>query len=591
MIFTRQCKKDYIQNFPTDWIENLDWNSIEASMQSLKTGFSIINNFQNTCFVLLSKSALSGGYIGKMDAMPSLLNEIKDLTANEYSPPATSTENELKIRLYAKYQDLDTNLRICLTYYHSLYSVSSNKISAYNHDFMFNKFAIRGDFSKNCVLVDFAQLVVPLCKLDHYLSFAKKDISDLILKREDLNEKKDKQTEQLNPIYKALHHKSSFLLKKMLHVSGKSEYCFNFKTYQIKKEDINIESTSFQYLYDKFEYLHALESDKEKVLQWQEKCELGTITLSEIITLMKSYQKNKGTLQQINNLLTHFDVIQKKKIAKRKKEFNRYALNTTKNYLYNCRLSYKIIQKKYTFETLTSDMQEIEDIQSETSIRNFYPYRKAIIFLFKDISNDLLEKKLYENEDVLFDKITVLGDYISKIKESLKWCENQDFYPFQLVFNDCCVRYQDLDMFLFIPSSFARPIDYAPLMDELEVFKTKYVFLEQKIELLKETKKIKAIKDDLSKSGKRNIEILGVFTAVITFLFGTVNLFTTTKTLQELIRSSLALGVILLLFTSSIYFLTIPKHAKIQDYLLHPRFWFFGIASIIYFIILLKTVT
>lgn len=387
MNYLEKCKQNYLDYFPVDWIDKLSWIDSKESISSFRSGFSNINNFVNLIFVLLSKSALSGEYIHN-ENMSRIAKELKELTAHEYASPTSSVQNELKDKLYKEYETIDKEIRICLTHYNSLWSLVSDKIDNSDHDYIFNVFSVTGNLIDNRLLTGFVRFIIPLCKMDHMLSFAKNSISDLILLREDLKKELQKYNSgDVGLVYKALFDKCSFLLKKMLHVSGKSEYCFNFKSYSIKDEDIEIDTLSN--LYKKFIFLHGQNDEDIDVCEWQNKCLLKNVRISEIVMLMKYYQKDGGTLNQINNLLFYFnklyDRLYKKVLYK---DFDRHALNTTKNYLYNCRLSYKIQQSQYKFEEFVSDMKEIDNLQIETGIRNFYPYRKAVGFLINDISND-----------------------------------------------------------------------------------------------------------------------------------------------------------------------------------------------------------
>lgn len=585
MIYIEECKRKYVEFFPVDWIEKLEWKDRDTSLASYKEGFLRINNFEILCFELLSKSALSGEYINNVDRMPLFFDEIKELTAHEYSSPNPSIQSELRDSLYKEYQILDKNLRICSVQYYRLWSFVSNKIDNFDHDFIFNVYTSAGDPSGNRLLSGFIRFVIPLCQEDHMLSFAPNDISGLILRREELKNELEKYSGAVGIIYNALFDKCSFLLKKILHVSGKSEYCFNFKTYQIKKEDIQIDT--FNELYERFEFLHGKDFDEAGISEWQHKCLSGSVRISEIVMLMKHYQKDGGTIRQINNLLDDFNKKYNKLYKKVfNKKFNRHALNTTKNYLYNCRLSFKIKHTKYSFEDLCVDMEEIENIQAETGVKNFYPYRKAVIFLFEDIANDISLKLDYNYENSVIPKLELLKKFLSKLEIAIKWCENQHFYPFQLMFNECCIKHSVLNIRLFVPSSFTRPIKYDQLFEELEEYKLKEILFQNKIELLKEREKIEHIKADLAKSERKYIEILGVFTAIITFLFGSINFYSKTEDVTTLISSCLGFGIILLLFSSSIYFLTMPQLKTKKDYWQHPRFLFLGIASILYFAIL-----
>ena len=111
------------------------------------------------------------------------------------------------------------------------------------------------------------------------------------------------------------------------------------------------------------------------------------------------------------------------------RQFDIYALSTLKNYMYNCRLSFKLRDAKYTFEQLCMDMTEIETIQAETQVRNFYPYRKAIIWLFNMIREDMSNKK--SDRGALNDMVQFLEKCIYRFEEAIKWCERNRFYPVQ----------------------------------------------------------------------------------------------------------------------------------------------------------------
>ena len=128
MIYIEECKRKYVEFFPVDWIEKLEWKDRDTSLASYKEGFLRINNFEILCFELLSKSALSGEYINNVDRMPLFFDEIKELTAHEYSSPNPSIQSELRDSLYKEYQILDKNLRICSVQYYRLWSFVSNKI-------------------------------------------------------------------------------------------------------------------------------------------------------------------------------------------------------------------------------------------------------------------------------------------------------------------------------------------------------------------------------------------------------------------------------------------------------------------------------
>ena len=214
MNYLEECKQNYLDYFPVDWIDKLSWIDSKESISSFKSGFSNINNFVNLIFVLLSKSALSGEYIHN-ENMSRIAKELKELTAHEYASPTSSVQNELKDKLYKEYETIDKEIRICLTHYNSLWSLVSDKIDNSDHDYIFNVFSVTGNLIDNRLLTGFVRFIIPLCKMDHMLSFAKNSISDLILLREDLKKELQKYNSgDVGLVYKALFDKCSFLLKK-----------------------------------------------------------------------------------------------------------------------------------------------------------------------------------------------------------------------------------------------------------------------------------------------------------------------------------------------------------------------------------------
>lgn len=76
-------------------------------------------------------------------------------------------------KLYQEYEKIDKEIRICLTHYHSLWSLVSDKIDISDHDYIFNVFSISESLTGDHLLTGIVKFMIPLCKMDHMLSFAK----------------------------------------------------------------------------------------------------------------------------------------------------------------------------------------------------------------------------------------------------------------------------------------------------------------------------------------------------------------------------------------------------------------------------------
>lgn len=261
--------------------------------------------------------------------------------------------------------------------------------------------------------------------------------------------------------------------------------------------------------------------------------------------VMNHYCAERGTEGQIGRLLNEFEQ-EYTKIYNRsiQHDFDKYALCTLRNFMYNCKLSYVLKQQGCTIEQLRGEIEVIENIQEETNIRNFYPYKKAIEFLLRKA------KSKVDARDTSFDynsTIQLLDSYMKKFDKNIDWCQNHCFYPVQLLFKECIVSV-DSDK-IFLPSSISRPVDYGKLQKVRENFRTEIEFIRNSVIYIKDRIDTESIKEDLKNTEKRYLEIGGILIGVVTFLFGSINIFSQqVSTPKQLLESTMWLGVILVMF-------------------------------------------
>ena len=286
---------------------------------------------------------------------------------------------------------------------------------------------------------------------------------------------------------------------------------------------------------------------KEEITKYQANCRIKRSKASELILLMKHYQKDNCSPRQVKNLLQSFDALYKSIYAtKIKKEFDIVALNSIKNYLYNCKLSINIESPEYTIENLKEDLTEISDIQSETGIYNYFSYYKALTFLSKTIETRFTTKEDINSVQGL---LLFFDELFEKFKNNLKWCFRNRYYPFQLISNECVVAYNDTGISLFLASSFCRPINYDRLDSKLQNLELKRKFYDSQYELAKERETIIQIQDKISKRENKTFEYMGIFMAIITFLFASIPVFSSnTLSTQEALWNIGILGIVLIVF-------------------------------------------
>ena len=591
MSYLSDSKKIYIDFFPDGWIESLDWSSKVSSNQSFVTGILKINQFISKWFVAVSKSVLCGEYISISDFEVEI-DDFERCLEIENNPSVQKRKSEL----YNAFGGLRTNIYNSLRYYRSLVLLTKNKIKIVDEEgVLFSVFSSKRIEYKNVsdkYFSQFVSYVITVAKADHFFCTEADDtvVSNLILMRNELSLEKEIDDHELKFIYSILYDKCSFLLKK----AGRDNfvYSIDFKINCLSNVDMTIDGLSeldrkWNFINQSYNPQYALDINKWEEDQYYEK-----LNLSHFVLLMKHYQKDHQSLHQATNLMRQFIRFYNKTKKKHSvlNSFDRYSLDTIYNYLHNCKFSICMSMKNYSFDQLKKDLVRTDELQENTHIRNFYPYRKAALFLEKSIENEL------ENENTtpkrIQEMIDLMEEVVIKYEKSITWCSGSKFYPFQLRFSECLITYKDhndVDFHVFMPSSFNKPIKYADLREELIKLKSLLNSFKAQLSIQKriqkETRELLSIKDKIDSTEKKYLEILGIFTAVITFLFSSINVFNSNNengNIFDIVKNTAILGLILLSFCSAVYFLTIKKQTSFKEYFKHPRFLFFLFSWIIY---------
>ena len=144
-----------------------------------------------------------------------------------------------------------------------------------------------------------------------------------------------------------------------------------------------------------------------------------------------------------------------------------------------------------------------------------------------------------------------------------------------------------------MPSSFNKPINYQAIREKVIQYKADFQLLKKEIEFFKEKKDIEVLKEEISSLKRKNIEIVGAFTAAITFLFGCVNIFSENKdsNIKVLVTNLIGLGLLLILFCCIIFILSIPQNEKLGSFCRNPRNILFTVLIIGSLIILYNIIT
>ncbi len=542
----------YSKVFPIDWINKLDWTTQDKSKESFMFGRTKIELFIEDSFKAFTLSALCGEYIVK-DLNPDL-DKITNSLITDY-PPITDG-NRLKESLYQSFSDLESDLILVSKRYKALIKLVNDKISRINHDYIVSAFSSSKQRCSNELLNDIIHYCFSICSQDHFFKFSEKNTANILLIREELNKKQQKSNGVISNIYKVLLDKCSFLLKKLIHIKGEAEYTLDFETRSLNSESISL---FFLNRFDSFfSFLHIKETHQENnhIDNWKRRCLLRKSSFTECILLMRFYIKNGGSRQEVESLMDDFQACIE--IFNIKREFDRYAINSLRNYMQNCYFSYLISTKHIKYEEFLVEIDKIDNLQKQTKIYNFHPYEKAINYLLNEIDINIKEGA---DKKSIIEKQQILEKYYNKLKDAISWCQGQNYYPFQLPYWECLHKIGEANIIVFIPSSFTRPLDYGALDELHSKYATKIAAINEQIRICEDKKEILALKQELNNHQKVYIQILGLFTGILTFLFEIVNIFSTSNSnnnisLQEKVDNTAVIGILLLLFSSTIYLLT-----------------------------------
>lgn len=569
------CISEYRNTFEEDWICNISWS--EDPNSDLPIYIAKIMGYSAFCFRKLSISMLSGEYVNDKLSIRRELNEFISLINNhEYISEGTDYE----ILLSGNFSNLDRSIVKCLELYSYLICVYDNK---YEGESISSFFISHEDIYTSSMIGQlkyFAEFVQPICKIEYNLSYQDSLISDLFYMSKFLSRVNDIPDD----IKTILIDKVSFLLFKLQHVKdNKTIVYYDSIRIEIKNEDFNSEKLDelkkkFNHLFNEDE-LNNFISNNFSSLEYRLNNAPESISISDMITLTKCYQKLSGRKDKIQKVI---DLFQTMPVGTSR--YDTYSYNVLKNYLYNSLFSEKLKDESIELEDFFSDYHYLLSIQRETDIRNFHPHLKALEYIKRKIS-EVIDSENFSSLDNLFDQF---AQSLIILKKSIDWCSRRAFYAFQLSYNDSLITY-DSGISVFYPSSFSRPLRYDKLKEQLSEFERDYnIFCAQK-QLITERNNISTIKSELENAKKMivetkkdSIKILGAFTTIVTFLFGSIDVFAKAKDFKETLLASLGLGMVLYLFCTIIYyFVASEEDYKQRPFRSHFIFWGMVLALLI----------
>lgn len=393
---------------------------------------------------------------------------------------------------------------------------------------------------------------------DIFLSVEIEDIFNLVKINTKLNRNKDDYDNEEPFIYKSLKCKCDLLTLKFW-VRYKNDEIFNSLfissdglDYKIdpSKNSKNSKHTNFEEL-----IINAYSiNERDNINYLSEKKDIKDCQKDSDYFLNIQYALKQGKLNLISNIIRKYRIEKYDRIKEGQSVFDDYSIRLNLNYLYNNKLS--LICRKFSQKIKASGIKEVDKaleeiklVQDETNIRNYYPHMKSaqcyvkyIDYLFQSVTTPITE-----NFDEAEKYLNKLKECNENIKADLDFDERTCFHPFRPTYKEC------IDDNIFIYSSFIIPIEYSKQDKKLKILESDYnrlnTILSLNKSLMRDRNEIKKAREEVNNSQKHNIEILSIFSSLVLFVLGSIQIFQKFENIQGATQFMIVLAFCLCVFS------------------------------------------
>lgn len=565
--YTTEELDRFNQTFSDTWIESLNWSA--SAKQAFAEGMQVINSFREKFVVQLSILILSGDHLlNETKSLDELLTLVNNMI-EDVIPRKT-----LKVKLTLEYQSMLKDMI-------DVIRLVKNHIRQTRKKFQPNNVVISGNFiplEKNRHrLVRVMNLICDSCEYEYNFSYDDEYIRQLLVHRQYLSDCRDRSDGKLKIVLNAVFSKIELLLGKLSAFSENKRilYYHDLKLETIELDKCNkYKNDDFRFLFQK--YLEPSTLDEITISEWQRDSLKKDVSMWKLAFLMRYYTKCTKSIEQIENLLKLAVIHHDESINMAdENNVNICADRSFLNYMYNSKFSFQCqCNKDYSYEQMKADLKQIEKIQADTFIHNCHPFLTAINFTINEIESKLQKVDVFED---VTQYVCDLKTYFEKFKSNIVWCKKYQPYLVQLRFNFSCITFEDCDFKTYCPSSFCRPLRFKDLDEQTVAYASKVAFLENESKNLRNRKMILEAKSKISNMERKNMEQMGLFITITTFLVGLLSIFIGNNgnvSITEKMMYVIALGNILIIFVCLGYFAVRDKYDK-------TKCWLFGILMIL----------
>lgn len=577
----------------TDWADKLNTETtVEKFIKNLneKEKSILIKTFE-----FLNFSVLEGEYICDKSAFNDKIKEIHNKVGSYQNSLMKTDDDVYSFSKALNEQQFLYSLKKSLEIYRRVSDNINKQIENLHktivldisdtYDGTRKYFSFQDDILEESLFDLFNQNLI-LSRTGFFLEKNNGEFRDLLFIKEELNKLKGKinlPDTHYDKIVDILTETCTFYQRKIIIRIDQDEnrhndgYIQNFKEYDftLVQHSLNKEYFKNWDTYSQNHFYSETNKERENCLKKDVKQQLkdnnGKLkTFFNAHCLIKYY---KDINPDINNLEQIKDFFEK---FNPNSDYDKFALNVSKNYLMNNILSLKITTLK--FEEIDNLISDYKKLQEKSSINNYFPYYKICGYLKKYIEDRIsleeLDIKNISNVEMALEK---LKNCFKLYKNNFQWSENHLYFAYQLPFKESKINItmdDQLSIAVFNPSTFSLSINYSDYNNFLKEIESFILNFDNQIKSLKNIyfstnkliEKQKEIQIQLKDQEKKNLEILGIFSAIIALLFQGVNTAQSEEKIQYKLITFLSMFLVLFsfLFMIKMFFNTDKKTKKMD---------------------------
>lgn len=269
--------------------------------------------------------------------------------------------------------------------------------------------------------------------------------------------------------------------------------------------------------YELGEWKSKIETDINNI----DRTKLNKLSILELHKLIKYYKDVSPNYDNLSEIVTEIEIRLNNTIS----EIHTY--NKIYSYALNNQFSSLLEQVEFSEDEVITLKKKIDSFQSKTKIDNFFVEYKYIGYLLDKIEANYNARQGLDNIDSTNSLIAKVEVVIEAYSKNLSWSKNHYHCVFQLPYEeslvDCSI--DELPK-VYHASSFVLPLSRIESQDNFDDVIIKYNKLSTSVKVItsltKEFSIIKTTTESLKDNDFKSIEVIGVFSAIITFIMASI---------------------------------------------------------------------